>query len=246
MKKVVYTCLTGNYDTLLQPLAIRDDWDYICFSDCLSGNRAGVWQIRSIPNQCKDVILSSRFPKLLPHKVLPEYDWSVYHDANMQIADEGFYEIISDHIENGDKICQVPHPWRDCIYKEIAECYRSGHFGYLKARAIRRHLLKDGFPAHYGLYENGLILRKHNDPDVIAADRMWWELFHKGARRDQLSLSYVYWKLGLKPALLFGEGINARNSSHINYYPHPARQVKQSVLSRKWNGFLRGQLSKYL
>lgn len=263
MKNVVYTSIIGGYDILRQPGAVDAGWDYVCFCDApvtcddghiaLPGERYGVWQLRAVPEGIKDRINRSRYARMYPHSLLAEYEWCVYHDGNVQIADKDFYDIVKKHIEAGDKICHVPHLWRDCIYDEIVECYVTGHIGFLKARSIRHRLIKDGFPAHNGLYETNLILRKHTDPEVIAADEMWWKLFSSGQKRDQLSINYVYWKLGLKPKLLFEEGVNARNCNHINYYHHPSRPQVQTWFKRKWDGTLkaidtavRQHLQKYL
>ena len=30
-RKVIFTCLTGGYDRLEQPVAVAPDWDYVCF-----------------------------------------------------------------------------------------------------------------------------------------------------------------------------------------------------------------------
>ena len=30
---VVYTCLTGNYDTLREHKYLNKNWDYVCFTD---------------------------------------------------------------------------------------------------------------------------------------------------------------------------------------------------------------------
>ena len=40
-KKVIYTCLVGNYDVLRQPLAIDESYDYICFSNDIKEERVG-------------------------------------------------------------------------------------------------------------------------------------------------------------------------------------------------------------
>ncbi|MBO4427916.1 MAG: DUF616 domain-containing protein [Bacteroidales bacterium] len=248
MKNVVYTSIIGGYDILRQPGATEAGWDYICFCDgpvtcedghvAAPGEKYGVWQLRMVPPGIKNRINRSRYARMHPHLVLKEYEWSVYHDGNVQIADAGFYTVVQKHIDADNKICHVPHLWRDCIYDEIVECYRNGHIGFLKAISIRNRLRKDGFPAHVGLYETNLILRKHNEPEVVSADEMWWRYFSSGQKRDQLSLNYVYWKLGLKPALLFREGENARNNSHIHYHPHPAPQIRQTWLRRKVSGTL--------
>jgi len=33
MRKVIYTAITNNYDILKDPIAVSDDFDYICVSD---------------------------------------------------------------------------------------------------------------------------------------------------------------------------------------------------------------------
>ena len=40
-KKVIYTCLVGNYDVLRQPLAIDESYDYICFSNDIKELESG-------------------------------------------------------------------------------------------------------------------------------------------------------------------------------------------------------------
>jgi hypothetical protein len=31
--KVIYTCISGNYDTLHDNIYVNPDWDYVCFTD---------------------------------------------------------------------------------------------------------------------------------------------------------------------------------------------------------------------
>ncbi len=33
VRSVVYTCLTGGYDSLKEHRYVDDDWDYVCFTD---------------------------------------------------------------------------------------------------------------------------------------------------------------------------------------------------------------------
>lgn len=33
VRSVVYTCLTGGYDSLKEHRYIDNDWDYVCFTD---------------------------------------------------------------------------------------------------------------------------------------------------------------------------------------------------------------------
>lgn len=88
MKKVVYTALTGSYDALEQHKYVNPEYDYICFSnDFGDKKKIGIWTIRKIDYPSDDKQLQSRYPKLQPHEVLPEYDVSLYVDANVNIFD---------------------------------------------------------------------------------------------------------------------------------------------------------------
>ena len=104
-RKVIFTCLTGGYDRLEQPVAVAPDWDYVCFTD--TEGQDGVWQLRKIPLDSPDPVVRSRFPKILPDKVLSEYDYSVYMDANLCITGEEFYGFADKCIATGISFAQV-------------------------------------------------------------------------------------------------------------------------------------------
>jgi len=240
-KRVIYTCITNSYDNLLPPLAIRDDWDYICFTDNLDEGRNDVWEIRHIPFTSENGILLSRYPKILPHKTLPEYEWSMYMDANLQITGDSFYETVESHIRNDDVLCQVPHLERDCLYDEIRKCYMSGRIPWIRAKKMHDKLIEESFPRHYGLYENNIILRKHGNAEVQEICQMWWDEFSEYPVRDQLSLVHVLWEKRLHPTLLFGEGMNASNFQGIKRFRHPS-----AFQGRKTPKIIKTFLGKFL
>ena len=220
MKKVIYTALVGNYDSLMQPAAVDPEFDYICFSDCIKGPKVGVWEIRPIPFTSPSHTRVARYSKLQPHVVLPEYEYSVWMDANILIKGEEFYEKVNAKISEGVKMAFVPHPSRDCVYEEIVRCYRDVRISFRDAVKQRRHLLAMGYPEHWGLMETGLILRRHNDQDVIRISDAWWEELQNYTFRDQLSQMPVCWKNGIRPELLLGEGKNARNVPYLEVVRH--------------------------
>ncbi len=239
MKKVVYTCITGAYDILRQPLATRPDWDYICFTDKPEAKSDGVWQLRPVPTVESSPKVRSAYVKLLPHKVLPEYDLSLFMDANLQIASDVFYEKVEEKLSSErTKVGMVPHSTRDCIYDEAAACFDSSLSGFCDILRLRRHLRRDRIPRHIGLYETNIVLRKHTDPEVIAVDEAWWKAFSEGIPRDQLSATAVLYKAGISPDLLFGPGLNARNVEFVNYYPHVGKRPRRTGLPRAIRKFL--------
>ena len=76
-KTVVYTCISGQYDILKDPLFISKDVDYVCFTD--QPFYSTIWQIKPIPTELDYLtpVKKQRCIKINPHKFLPEYDISV-------------------------------------------------------------------------------------------------------------------------------------------------------------------------
>lgn len=233
MRFVIYTCLVGNYDRLSQPLAIDDRYDYICFSDNIKETTVGIWKIRNIPFRCKNKTRLSRYAKLLPHRVLSDYDYSIYIDANIIIKDNEFYKRIEASISNGSLIAQVNHavPFWDCVYEDIYHAYRVRKVSFLPAYKQYRHLKKEGMPSHYGLFENNIILRKHNEPLVKQISEEWWRDYMKYSKRDQFSLMYIYWKNNYMPDLLFGKDECARNVHFLDCNYHDVKTFNEKTAS---------------
>lgn len=225
MRNVIFTILVGHYDELLQPLSVDSSFDYICFSNDIKEEKVGVWNIRRIPFEDADKTRVSRYPKLLTHKVLQDYDYSLYMDANIQIISRELYDVVNQKINEGILIAQVPNIFRDCIYKDIEIAYRKRKVDLKGAKRQYEHLKQEGFPIHYGLFENNVILRKHNDPKVIEISEAWWKEYCTYTHRDQFSLMYVYWKHGYMPTFLFGEGKNARNVDCLKLEKHPRKKT---------------------
>ncbi len=225
MKNVIYTILVGNYDSLMQPLAVDERFDYVCFSNDITDEKVGVWTIRRIPFENSDNTRVSRYPKILPHKVFPDCDYSLYIDANIQIIGRELYDVINRKIEENALIAQVPNIFRNCIYKDIEIAYRKRKVDLKGAKRQYKHLEQEEFPAHFGLFENNVILRKHNDPMVIEISEAWWKEYSNYTHRDQFCLMYVYWRHNYMPTYLFGEGKNARNVEYLKLVKHPRKKT---------------------
>ena len=240
MNTAIYTCITGDYDRLYQPRVTRKGYDFICFTDnieLLSGGQVGVWEIRPIPkftftagtmrkiSKRDRMTLTSRYVKLMPHEALPEYDWSLWMDANLEITGNGLYDAVEAMISQDCTMAQVPHPDRDCVWDEMYQCLKTGRIGFCETVRLKRNFRKEAFPRHWGIFENNLILRRHSGSAVREVCTRWWKEYGRLTFRDQLSLMPILRRLGLRPALLFGEGVNTRNSSCVEYHPHSAGAI---------------------
>ena len=235
-KKVIYTCLTGGYDRLEQPVAVAPDWDYVCFTD--TDGQDGVWRLRKIPFDSPDPVSRSRYPKILPHQVFPEYEYSVYMDANIRITDAEFYHIVDRLITDEISFAQVQHPDRDCVYEELRYCYLKDKINTRIAFRLHRKWTAEGLPRHAGLYENNLLLRRHNITEARALDEAWWKAFSAGVPRDQLCLQPIFLRHGIHPALLLGNGLNARNVPFLKYTLHPPTGKENTPGRVTWGNFV--------
>lgn len=212
MKVAIYTALTGGYDKLIQPQCVDDRFAYICFSNDIKEERVGVWEIRPIPVVVENQQRLSRYPKMHPHVLLAEFDYSLYVDANIDIRDESFYGYIRQLVSDKVKLAGMDHLEVDCAYEEGLRVITSKKERDWKAVVkLMRFLRREGFPYHFGMYEANCILRNNHDKQVAEQCEIWWNCFNQYAQRDQLSYSYSLWKVGLPFHYILPKGYNTRN-----------------------------------
>lgn len=236
-KAVIYTSLTGGYDNLPQYEVLDADFDYICFTnDYPAGSKVGQWEIRPIPIVLDDKTRLSRYVKLMPHAVFPDYEYSVWLDANLIITAQNIYDIIKQRINHKEIWCAVKHPLLDCIYDDAHACIIGANVKFSDVAPQVKFLQQEKFPRHYGLYENNFIIRNHNAFSVKEIDSTWWEIYLQYSKRDQLSLCYIFWKKNFTPTLIFPPEFSTRNVTGMKYKPHliPSIQFRIKHKIRKY------------
>ena len=86
------------------------------------------------------------------------------------------------------------HHAHDCIYEEVKICNAlSKDDGRIMDEQIRRYYM-EGYPEHYGMTANGVMVRDIHNDAVKRVMEMWWKEIENGSYRDQLSFCYVCWK----------------------------------------------------
>lgn len=230
MEKItIYTCITGNYDKLLQPCLPADGFDFICFVRHGTKTRDydGVWKIEEIPYTWEDNRLLARSQKLNPQSVLPkDCHWSLWIDGNIKITNDNIYKVCRELQQKNVKFAGIHHPFSDCVYQEAAKCLSDRRESMFRVFRVVAALRKAQVPEHAGLMETNLLFRKHNDPAVLEFDRKWWEYLVRYTNRDQLTQVMALRETpSLQVDYLFPPGISSRNYDGLEYVRHPSPQL---------------------
>lgn len=191
-KGVVYTVITGEYDQLLEPLEVDENFDYICFTD---NNKLSskVWNIRIIENlEGLDQVRLARKHKILCYEFLNEYDYSVYVDGKIQIIG-GLRKYIEKY-SNGSPMLCFPHFSRDCAYEEASACIKHGKDAVATINNQMEKYGQEGYPIKNGLIDSACLVRQHHDLTLQKVMMCWWNEVRQKSRRDQLSIGYACWK----------------------------------------------------
>jgi hypothetical protein len=194
LRVAVYTVVLGNYDSLCPPPSSTAD--FICFTDDPATVVSG-WQVREVSKvdlTSDDArVRAARRIKLLPHEYLPDYDVWIWIDGNLALVQEP-RELASRYLKCVDLVTFKYPGNRDCLYDEAQACIERKKDDDTLIREHVRRYHEEGFPAHQGLVETSVILRR-NTPTIRRFNETWWHELTLGSRRDQLSFNYVAWKL---------------------------------------------------
>jgi Protein of unknown function (DUF616) len=196
---VVYTAIFDNYDPPPAVAAPDPSLSYILFTDT-QRQTPYPWQVRVLPAIFADPQRDARRVKLLPHLFVPEYDVSVWIDANCTLLDLTA-AAIHGFLGEAD-IALAPHEAHRCIYEEADAVLALNYDSPIR---VERHMAAyraAGFPERFGLHATMFLIRRHNAPACRRFDLAWWEQVHRYSKRDQLSFDFVRWQLRPRVATL--------------------------------------------
>lgn len=236
MKKgVIYTCISGDYDSLKDFLVVREGWDYVCFSDSVQRtvyNQS--WQIKPLAFKELDDVRNARWHKINPHKLFKNYKYSVWIDANIDVVRDDFYLEIDKHIERSEQFAVMKHPERDCIYDEATVILDAQMDDPRRVKSQVKKIRELKFPEHAGLIVSCILLRKHGDKVLINAMEEWWRWVRDFSRRDQLSLNFVLWRHNFSPRYLPFVYKNPGQSGPLYWRRHDFISRKTSLSREKY------------
>jgi hypothetical protein len=219
MKIAVYTSIFGGYDNLIDDQFQMEGADFICFTD--RDIESKTWKIVKSTPIYNDPNRNAKKYKILPHRYLKDYDWSIWIDGNIKVISDirpmcdGDPYKVYDHMQVFDK--------RDCIYDEAQAILNFGKINSERTpeRGIKNwkdnprviieqmnRYMVEGYPKNNGLATNPIIIRNHNNSDVIKNMEDWWVEIKYNSKRDQLSFNYIAWKNKFNFVYLQGDSRN--------------------------------------
>lgn len=193
----IYTCITGEYDELHQPCIIDEKADYYCITDKKPENPGAFRWIPSvdvIPCSITDNIRRSRYCKIRGSELFKDYKYSIWIDGNVQ-CQNSIVDYVNRLNEHG--FMSHDHAYEDCIFSESVRIIAGNIENNNLIRLQMKGYQDEGMPRHYGMLHTAILVRENRNPICNCLMRKWWHEVYSKSFRDQLSVTYCLWKMGI-------------------------------------------------
>lgn len=188
---IVYTAYFGDTHALA-PFTNRSGLRGVCFTDHDVPNGIG-WEIVKMPVRWTPH-LTSRWVKTHPHELFPREPEFLYIDSNCR------YKCRDNNAVRIGDFVTFKHRSRTRITDEAEAIIAIGKAPEKETRQQLAYYRLMGFDTDKNpqseLSECGMIYRRNTEP-VRALSEAWFEEVLKRGRRDQMSIDYCAWKLGM-------------------------------------------------
>lgn len=228
MRFVVFTAVIGDTDALKAAPSFSGV-DYVCYSDRTQDPELG-WKIVRVSPENDGPIALARKIKILAHT----RDELMDADATLWI--DAAYQLLADPVSVALEVfwkydmAALRHPDRHGYYEEGLELIRlkkaPADLVNRQMLAYRRHGFFSGVEAP-DLTTTGLLFRR-NSHRMQKFNRCWWAEFQSaGHLRDQMSVDFAVWRMGIDLHYLQG---HYRENPYAKWYSDPTK--KSSALVR--------------
>lgn len=200
--------------------------EYVLYTNKPEIAKNTIWEVKNTQLKNTDPRLAARNVKINTHHFHPNSDYWLWVDSNMKIQVNPNI-LVQKYLDKFDA-CAMPHPERHNWVEEAKTIlnYNMDTSETLN-RALNKYLAEGCVPTQ--LWETGCLLRRNNQK-VRDFNKIWWEEVKNNSIRDQISVHYASWKVGLY--INSFPGTNSENDLRFkmkNYLP----QWKEII--RDWN-----------
>lgn len=194
----VYSCISGNYDTVNELTFKEEKIDYYLFTNN-KNLTSKTWKVIYVNDpEISDIYLARKIKILGYPEITDKYDLTICIDGSIIIKNS-----IIDFLKKEcklDKYSMVgfKHSQRDCAYEEAIACVKFHKDSSKNVERIIKNFKKNKYPQHNGLIESGILVRKNNDSKVKETMKLWYKLLCEYSPRDQLSFNYAAYQTKLE------------------------------------------------
>ncbi|MCT8249412.1 DUF616 domain-containing protein [Proteus faecis] len=223
-KRLVYTVILDDYDSLTEIKEKNENIDYICITDN-KNITSNTWEVIYIEKEDNDSIIINRMYKMLPHRFFPHYQ-TLYIDGNIAIIKD--INNLFDKYLTQNSFAAPKHSIRDCIYEESLACLKAKKEKEYNIHLLLMELHDKKYPFNNGLLENNILFRK-NEKKINDIMEDWFVIFKNICQRDQLSLCYLLWENNIKYQFVKEGPRYERNYFKINFHN---KEKKLNILKK--------------
>ena len=195
-KGVVYTVITGGYDNIKEPQIDTESsgLEYFLLTDKYPEGYSGKWNVRVIDNPDNlSPLRFSRWLKMHPHLLFPEYDYSVYVDGKLEIRRDP-KELLQIYGKASGMLC-FPHYESSSIEEEAAAIISNQKGSPEELDKQIETYKSEGYAGKGFVTDNACLIRDHRDEALQKVMEDWWLEYQKYDHgRDQMSFDYACWK----------------------------------------------------
>jgi len=212
----VYTAILGSIGDQLHPPVKAAGVDYVAFVEPALAEQKELqgWQLRPARWPRPDRRRQARQHKCLAHELFPLATYTLWVDGCLTPRQD-LQQMVSRLLNVAD-LAMFEHMERNCAYQEVEACLRLRKDDPQLMRDQLADYRRQGYPHNNGLAETTAVLRRHT-ARISEFNQAWWEEIRAKSVRDQLSVDYVCWKLGLRYSHLEGTRVS---SPHFKWRPH--------------------------
>jgi hypothetical protein len=201
-KVAVVSSIYGAYDApaphtpqtihALEPI----DAEYVLVSD--RDYDCPPWRVVVEPRPQLHPRLGAKFAKCRPD-AYADADVYIWCDANVRVYDPGFIFWCLAGLGNA-QVAIPRHPDFPTISGDMGEAMTQPRYSSLPMPQQIAHYAADGFDEGFGNWWTGVVVRRAGPATTAAFGDAWLSEMIRWTYHDQISLPYVLWKAGLRPA----------------------------------------------